>query len=151
MTPIVEIKPTDPLHLREMADFMQSNSMEMASRLGISPLKALWHNYRKSLICRSVFIDGHLCAIFGLMGAVFCDTANPWICMTPEVEKYPMRVAFAFKRELNKMANMFPILEDYIEESRDKEIKFMELMDFKVSKNSIKLNDMNFRKLERRT
>ena len=70
--------------------------------------------------------------------------------MTPETKQYPMRVAFAFKQELKKMLEMFPILEDYIEETRDKEIRFMELMDFTVNKNVIKLNGINFRKLERR-
>lgn len=70
--------------------------------------------------------------------------------MTPETRQYPMRVAFAFKRELNKMLEMFPILEDYVEAENDKHIRFMELMDFTANKNVIKVGDINFRKMERR-
>ena len=150
MTPNITISKTTPMDLRAMSEAMTAESKDIAERFGIKPLRALWHNYRRSLMCRSVFIDNKICAIFGLGGMVFCDTGTPWICMTPETKQYPMRVAFAFKQELKKMLEMFPILEDYIEETRDKEIRFMELMDFTVNKNVIKLNGINFRKLERR-
>ena len=150
MTPSIHIEKTTPMHLRIMADAMGQDSKEMAERFGISPLKGLWFNYRNSLICKSVFIDNKICAIFGIGGMVFYDTGVPWIVLTPETKEYPMRIAFAFRRELDKMAAMFPVLEDYIEETREREIKFMELMNFKVSKNVIKVDGVNFRRLERR-
>ncbi len=150
MTPNITISKTTPMDLRKMSESMNEYSKDISIRSGIPPLKALWHNYRNSLMCKSVFIDGNLCAIFGLGGMVFSDIGTPWICMTPETKQYPMRIAFAFKRELKKMLDMFPILEDYIEETRSKEIRFMELMNFTVNKNVIKIGNINFRRLERR-
>jgi hypothetical protein len=148
-SPNITIERTNPLHLRWMSEAMSEDSMDIAERYGIKPLKALWYNYRNSLICKTVFIDNTICAIFGLGGTVFGDVGKPWICMTPEVREYPMRVAFAFKRELKGMLDMFPILEDYIEETKEKEIRFMELMDFKVNRNTITISGINFKRLER--
>lgn len=150
MTPEITITDTTPYHLREMAVAMQADSAEIAYRYGTTPLKALWFNYRQSVVCKSVFINDNICAIFGLAGMVFSDVGKPWIAMTPEIEKYPMRVAFRFKAELKKMAKMFPILEDYIEETRTRDIQFMELMGFKASKNIVKVNGINFTRVERR-
>lgn len=148
--PIITIEETVPLHLREMADTMQQETLDIAKRTGVNPLKALWSNYRKSLMCKSVFINGNLCAIFGMSGTIFADVATPWICMTPETQDHPFRVAFRFRKELNNMLNMFPILEDYIEENNKKGIRFLELMNFHVSKNVISVGDVKFRRAERR-
>jgi hypothetical protein len=148
-TPNITVERTNPMHLRWMAEAMSTDAKDIAERYGISPLKALWFNYRNSLICKTVFIDNKICAIFGIGGLIFSERATPWICMTPETKQYPMRVAFAFKRELGKMLDMFSVLEDYIEETRDKEIRFMELMGFKVNKNVIRIHGINFRRLER--
>lgn len=150
LVPEITIVETAPYHLRLMSDAMQSKSSNMAYRLGMTPLKALWKNYRQSLICKSVFINGNLCAIFGLMGTVFSDVGTPWICMTPEVEQHPMRVAFRFRKELDNMAKMFPVLEDWLEETNDTGMRFMSLMGFSISKNKVQVGDVVFRKAERR-
>ncbi len=148
--PEITITETCPFHLREMAETMQSESAERAMRFGTTPLKALWSNYRRSIICKSLFINGKLAAIFGISGIVFSEVGTPWICMTPETEQYPMRVAFRFKKELEQMSKMFPVLEDYLDENNEKGIRFMQLMGFNVSKNTIEVNGMKFRKAERR-
>lgn len=148
--PHIFIDDTIPLHLRIMADTMQEHSAVMARRAGLTPLKALWSNYRQSLICKSVFINGNLCAIFGVVGSIMGESAMPWIAMTPEVQEHPMRVAFRFRRELGEMLKLFPVLEDYIEEENESAIRFMRLMGFRVSKNVTTMAGINFRKAERR-
>ena len=148
--PIITITDTAPFHLRIMSDAMQENSAKMAQRVGYSPLKALWANYRQSLICKSVFINGNLCAIFGVVGMMLGESGAPWIALTPEVEQYPMRVAFRFKKELEEMLKLFPVLEDYIEEENTAAIRFMSLMGFRVSKNITTMAGINFRRAERR-
>lgn len=71
--------------------------------------------------------------------------------MTPETQNHPFRVAFRFRQELKKMLDMFPVLEDYIEETNEKGIRFLELMNFHVSKNTVTIGNMVFRKAERRS
>lgn len=150
MIPEIIIEDTIPLHLRIMATTMQPESAYIAERAGINPLKALWYNYRNSIICKSVFLNGNLCAIFGISGVMLSEIGRPWICMTPETQKHPFRVAFRFRQELKKMLNIFPILEDYIEETNENGIRFLELMNFHVSKNSTKIGNIIYRRAERR-
>lgn len=149
-TPSINIIDTIPLHLREMADAMQLDSAETAVKMGMTPLKALWSSYRQSIICKSAFINGKLAAIWGISGMMFGDTGRPWLVMTPETQKHPMRVAFRYRQEIKKMLNMFPILEEYVPQTNEKSIRMLELMGFKVSKNTVKIGNETFRRAERR-
>ena len=150
LVPEITIVETCPWHLREMAETMTADSVEVAHRLGFTPLKALWQSYRGSIICKSAFINGKIAAIFGLSGVMFGDTGRPWLILTPETREHPFRVAFIYRKELNKMQEMFPILEDWVPADNEASIRMMELMGFKVSRNEIKVADGVFRKAERR-
>lgn len=148
--PNIETVETTPLHLRMMSEAMESASAETAVKMGLTPLKALWSSYRQSIICKSAFIDGKLAAIWGVSGSMFGDTGRVWLVLTPETQQYPFRVAFRYRKEINKMLDMFPILEEYVPEGNEKSIRMLELMGFKVSKNRIPLRDEVFRRAERR-
>lgn len=150
MTPEITITNTCPFHLREMAEAMSVDSAEIAYKLGFTPLKALWQSYRGSIICKTAHINGKIAAIWGLSGSVFSDTARPWLIMTPETKEHPMRVAFRYRKELENMLKMFPILEDYVPADNEASIRLLEIMGFKVSKNKIKVGDAVFRRAERR-
>lgn len=149
-SPNIVIRDTNPFHLHEMAENMSADSANTAKKLGLTPKKALWYSYRKSIFCKSAFINEKLAAIWGIYGKVFADTGAPWLIMTPETQKYPMRVAFRYKKEIEKMQIMFPILEEFVPETNDKSIRMLELMGFKVSKNTIKVGDEIFRRAERK-
>ena len=151
MTPSITIQDTCPFHLREMAIAMQEDSAETAYKMGMTPLKALWYSYRKSIICRSVFIEGKIAAIFGLSGSVFSDTGEPWLILAPTVEDYPFKTAFIYKKELQKMNAIFPLLQEWVPEDNEKSIRLLTLMGFKVSKNRVQVGDATFRLAERRT
>src|SRR4051812_24397056 len=103
MTPNITITDTAPYHLREMAESMQADSAETAYKMGMTPLKALWDSYRRSIICKSAFIDGKLAAIWGVSGNMLSETGYPWLVLTPETQQYPMRVWFRYRKEINKM------------------------------------------------
>jgi len=61
-----------------------------------------------------------------------------------------MRVAFRYKKEIEKMLDMFPVLEEFVPESNIKSRRMLELMGFKISKNQIPLNNEIFLRAERR-
>lgn len=148
--PIITIKKTNPLHLRLMSNAMSADSIEVAKGLGTTPLRALWASYRKSLYCKSFFINDKIAAICGLSGSIFSDTARPWLVLTAEIREYPLRVAFCYRRELNEMQKMFEILEEYAPDDNKASIRMLELMNFKVSKNKIVVGDVVYRRAERR-
>jgi hypothetical protein len=148
--PTITISKTTPMDLRAMSEAMSEDSKDTAIRTGYTPLKLLWYSYRRSLMCRTAFIDGKLAAIWGIYGKVFSGIGQPWLIMTPETEEYPMRVAFRYRKELRKFQEMFPILEDYVDETNEKSLRMLELMGFKISKNLTQLGDVKMRRAERR-
>lgn len=150
ITPTITIVDTCPYHLREMATAMQSDSADTAYKMGLTPLKALWCSYRQSIICKSALIDGKLAAIWGVSGNMFSEIGKPWLVLTPETQEYPMRVWFRYRKEISKMLEMFPILEEFVPESNEKSIRMLEIMGFKISKNTIKVGDEVFRRAERK-
>src|ERR1700744_4738433 len=118
--PDIKIIDTIPAHIRELSINMKSDSAETALKLGMTPGQALWRSYKQSIYCKSAFIDGKLCAIWGLGGELYGEIGLPWLIMTEDVEQYPFRVAFIYKRELKKMLELFPCVEDYVDENNIK-------------------------------
>lgn len=148
--PEIIILDTIPSHIYEMALCMQQQIAEIAKRMGYKPKKLLWMSYRHSIICKTVFINKKIGAIFGVSGKLYGEVGRPWLVMSDEVNEYPFKVAFIYKRELEKFQDMFPILEDYVNENDSKAIRMLELMKFKVSKNIISIGEANLRRAERR-
>lgn len=148
--PEITIVETNPAHIALMAQAMDERSAGMAVKIGMTPKKALWASYRESIICMTAFIDGRIAAMWGIAGTIFSDTGKPWLILASECEEHPFRVAFRYRKELNKFQNMFPCLEEYVDASNKKAIRLLELMGFKVSKNEIPLGDTVFRRAERR-
>lgn len=148
--PDIQIIETIAAHIREMAVSMKSDAAETALKLGMTPGQALWRSFKQSLYSKSAFIDGKLAAIWGIGGQLFSDTGLPWLIMTPDAEDYPFRVAFIFRKELKKMQELYPVLEDYVGENNDKAARMLALMGFEISKNKIPLGDMVMHRAERK-
>lgn len=148
--PEIYICDAEAKHIRQMSTTMDSRTAETALRLGITPGKALWRSYKESLFCRAAFINGKLTAIWGLGGVMFGEVGKPWLVMTPEANDYPFKVAFIYKRELKKMATMFPVLEDYVDETHKKAVRMLELMGFKMDGEKLTIGDVNLLRAERR-
>ena len=148
--PEITIVDTTPAHIAYMAKAMAEASADTAVKLGLTPKKALWMSYRQSLLCLTALIDGRPVAMWGVAGHMFSDTGSPWLILAPETEDYPFRVAFRYRRELNRFQKMFPCLEEYVEKTNLKAIRLLKLMGFKISKNEIPLGDMVFLRAERR-
>ena len=150
MTSEITIIDTTSAHIREMVSVMQQQTKDIAESMGYEPKKLLWYSYKQSIVCKTVFIKGKIAAIFGISGTLYGNVGQPWLIMTDEVNDYPFKVAFAYKKELEKFQNMFPILEDYVDETNTKAIRMLELMKFNVSKNTIAVGNSNLRRAERR-
>jgi hypothetical protein len=141
---------TKPQDVAEMANVMQEQTAEIARKMGCVPKKLLWQSYKRSFLCKSVFINGKIAAIFGISGVLYGEIGQPWLVMSDEVSDHPFKVAFIYRKELEKFQSMFPVLEDYVDETNEKAIRMLELMKFNVSKNTIAFGDANLRRAERR-
>jgi hypothetical protein len=149
MSAKITIVETVPAHLREMCSRMDVHTAETSLRLGIPPNKALWRNYKRSVIIKSAFIDGKLAAIWGCVGTLLSQVGYPWLVMTPEVSVHPHSVAFVYRKEVHKMQGMFPKLVDYVDESNEKAVRMLMLMGFKLNEEQISRNGVVLRCAER--
>ncbi len=147
----IEIRNTYPYDLRAMAEAMTADSKDVANNFGYTPLKALWTSYRNSLYCKTGYIEGKIAAIWGISGSMLAETGRPWLIISPDVKKSPLRVAFVYRKELNNMLKLFPILEEFVPADNEPSIRMLELMGFKVSKNKLPVGDIEYYRAERRT
>ena len=146
----IEIRNTYPYDLREMAEAMTADSKDVAERLGFTPLKALWKSYRNSLYCKTGLIDGKIAAIWGISGTMLAETGRPWLILSPEVNKNPIRVSFIYRKELNNMLKLFPVLEEWCPADNEPSIRMLELMGFKINKNKLPVGNVEYYRAERR-
>lgn len=59
--------PATREHVYEMADNLRVADMGELAAFGVTAKKALWRGYRNSIMCRSVFVDGKIAAMWGLV------------------------------------------------------------------------------------
>ncbi len=148
--PDIRIENTTTTHLRLMAEVMKEDNAKTAIKLGISPRRALWKSWRNSVISKTVFINNEIAAIWGLAGSPFADVGFPWLVAAPCVDEYPMRTAFAYRRALNEMQEIFPELEDYVDSTDEKAIRMLTLMGFTIGREIIQRGECGMRVAVRR-
>lgn len=149
-TPDIKILDTTAAHIRDMAATMHPDSAETALKLGVTPGQALWRSFRQSIYCKSAFIDGKIAAIWGLGGELYGNIGKAWLIVTEDVEEHPFKVAFIYRSELRKMQELYPVLEDYLDENNEKSARMLKIMGFEISKNKIPLGDAVLLRAERR-
>ncbi len=148
--PEIVIEDTIPAYLRMMADVMRDDIADTAIKLGISPRRALWKSWKNSIFSKTAFINGRIAAIWGLSGDTFGDIGYPWLILSPCADDYPFRVAFVFRKELNKMQEMYPELEDYVDARNEKAIRLLDIMGFDISRDTVRRGDCDMRIAVRR-
>lgn len=129
--PIITVCITTPSHIRSLGENLRDSDIERARKLGIPAHRALWRSYRESLICKTIFINDHVAAIWGCVGSPLGQTGKPWMIMSPATDKYPMRVAFRYRKELRDMLTYFSKLEDWVDVSNHKALKLLHILGFK--------------------
>ena len=132
--PVIMVVDTMPEYVRTLGTNLRERDISIANRVGIAPHRALWRIYKKSLLCKTVFLGDEVVAIWGVAGTFLGKTGRPWFIASPSVDDYPMKLAFRYRSELRNMLKYFPILEDWVEVSDKKTIRLLEIIGFKFEK-----------------
>jgi len=143
--PVITVSDTLPEHVRSLGGNLRERDIDAASKFKIPPHRALWRIYKRSLISKTVFVNGKVVAIFGLGGTFLGKNGNPWFVASPMVEDYPMKLAFRYRSELKNMLKYFPILEDWVDAKDKKTIRLLEILGFKFMEEKM-VNDVIFKK-----
>lgn len=129
----IEVIETKPQHIRELSKKLQAIDVRTAERLGLKPHVALWRAYKKSLFCRTAFINGELVAIWGVVGTFLGPVGYPWLIMSPVAQDFPLKVAFRYRKELKEMLKLFPKLVDMVDAEHAKSLRLLKIMGFTLS------------------
>ncbi len=130
--PVLTVVDTLPEHVRSLGHNLRDREMNMAKIAGIEAHHALWRMYRQSLLCKTVFMDDEVVAIWGCLGTFLGRIGKPWLACAPYVEDYPMKLAFRYRSELRNMLKLFLILEDWVKVDDVKTLRLMEILGFKL-------------------
>lgn len=131
--PTIVVVDTLPEHVRALGANQRARDIDMADQLGIPAHRALWRLYRKSIINRTVLVDGSVVAMFGISGTFLSRKGNPWFVASPFVEDYPIKLAFRYRSKIKNMLRLFPVLEDFVPVDDKKTIKLLEILGFEFS------------------
>ncbi len=133
MPPIINVIDTEPEYVRILGQNLRNRDIEIANKVGIPVHRALWRIYKKSLMCKTVFVGDDIVAMWGVFGIFLGNVGKPWFIASPFVEDYPMKLAFRYRSELRNMLKLFPKLEDWVSVEDDKTIRLLEILGFKFS------------------
>jgi len=129
--PVITVVDTLSEHIQELGRNLRDRDIKMAEIAGLLPHRALWRVWRRSLMCKTAFLDNEVVAIWGVMGTFLGRMGKPWLVCAPEAEDFPMKLVFRYRSELRNMLKYFLILEDWVLESDKKTIRLMEILGFK--------------------
>lgn len=129
---------------------MRDDDRREIEAYGLPINKVVWRSYKGSLICKSIFVNNELAAIFGLAGELLDEVGTPWLFTTYASEKVsPLRFARIYQREVLKMLRLFPALENYVDTRYTKSIRLLENIGFTVHEpNKYGMIGSDFRRFE---
>lgn len=128
--PIIIVVDALPEHVRVLGANQRARDMDMAKKIGIEPHRALWRLYKRSLLCKTVFVNEEIVAMFGVGGTFLAKKGQPWFIASPFVEDYPVKLAFRYRSEVKSMLKLFPVLEDLVCTDDTKTIRLLEILGF---------------------
>jgi hypothetical protein len=131
MMPTVTIIPSTPEHVRLLGRSMREADAREITCLGLLPHRALWRSYRAALLRKTAFVDGEIAAMWGTGGCVLGRTGRPWLLTGPACEKVtPLTFARIYRREVEGMLKLFPILVNYVHAEYSGAMRLLRLTGF---------------------
>lgn len=129
---MIEIIPTTISHVYELSRNLRDDDRSEITCFGKDPRKSIRHNYHASLWNKTGLIDGRVAAIWGLGGGRLGHIGMPWLLTTNIVEYYPLPFVIIYRREVKKMLEWFPRLENYVLSSYEKSVRLLGLAGFQL-------------------
>ena len=81
---------------------------------------------------------------------MLAETGRPWLILSPEIKESPLRIAFVYRKELNNMLKLFPVLEEWCPIDNESSLRMLSLMGFRIDKNKIPVGGVEYYRAERR-
>lgn len=124
-----------PVEVRDIAyvavNMREADALEIMASGGQRPAEALVASCAASVLARSLFIGGELCAIFGVLKHF--TTAVPWALTTANVERHPVDFWRASKIVLAEMRKSYPSMVQCIDARHGRALEWAKRLGFEVN------------------
>lgn len=129
---MIEITQTLPSHIEELADNLREADAKEITCFGISIREALAESNRHAQMSKTALVNGVVAGIWGLNGIILGDVGQPWLLTSPICDQYPLQFVLLYRQEVRKMLEMYPRLENIVDNSYTRAVKVLELVGFKL-------------------
>lgn len=137
MTADIEIKDSTLQDVRDMRLNIRKEDDLECSRMGLDSHKAVYQSYRQAIVRKSAFIDGRLAAMWGVVGTPLSLIGRPYFITTYQALKAsPISFARTYKKQVQELQGLFPLLENYVDATYTGAVKLLELAGFSVDKDN---------------
>lgn len=132
---MIEIVPSTALHARELAYSLREKDRQEALGLGLDPVKGLFKAYRGACYRKTVLVHDEPAAMFGLHGNLLGTIGRPFLITGELVYQIPpIRFVKIYREEAQRMAEMFPRLENLVDSDYHEAVRLLEMSGFTVQK-----------------
>lgn len=126
------IRPALVTDLPRMARNLRAEDRCEITDLGLAPRRALHMLFRESLFVRAAEVDGELAALWGLLGAMASDEANPWLFTAPPIERVPLAFFREASREVARMLATRRRLSVHVAAGYERSVRFWQMIGFRA-------------------
>lgn len=148
---MITLVPSELSHVRELSRTMRQNDKKEAQALGLIPHHALFYAYKHACFRRTALVDGRVAAMWGVVGTPLGLVGQPYLITGTECDKVsPVAFARIYINELQAMARIFPILENYVDAEYTGAVGMLELAGFTLSEEFV-FHDHRFYKFTMKT
>lgn len=131
---MIEVTNAEFSHAYDLSLNLREKDIREILAFGMQPRKTVFNCFRKSCYRKTALINGTVSAMWGVFGTPLSDFGQPWLLTTPLVESIsPLRFAKIYKKEVQVMSGMFPVLENYVDASYDEAVHMLRIAGFTLS------------------
>ena len=123
----ITFEPLKPEHSRIAAHLRQADIDEINTLNGLPPGVAVAYSIANSEKGAAVFIDGELCAVFGISRGVI------WLVGTDEISRHPVAFYRTSRRIFRKLNNGYSKLENFVDARNKPYLRWLQWLGFDIS------------------
>lgn len=136
--PHVEIVPATAAHIRALQKDLRAADRSEIENYGFSAAKGLWRSYKEGLGNKTALVDGAVAAMWGCAGSYLGNKGQPWLMTSLSCERVsPLFFARLYQKEVAKMLEIFPVLENYVAADYDQAVRLLEIVGFELGEPEI--------------
>lgn len=148
----IEIRSSVKEDINKLSPFIRYRDRQEFAAVGYKPKEALYYSYKHGLYRQTGLMNGRVVACWGVTGAPMGLVGQPYLITGNLINKLsPLIFARLYKKEVETMLKIFPVLENYVDARYEGAIRLLKLAGFEIGEPvELGLNKSMFCKFSKR-